>query len=208
MIESMTTKPSTPRTANTRGAIAPPVPKMTKPAPAQDEDRLLTSRRKMRLQELIAREGSGGAASLARKCGRTQANINHMSLPGYHFGTRAARALEAELGLPHLFFDEPQTPGEVSRDVRLVPVMEWGKVGRHPPGPDAPAVATAWAVGPRAVAVVARGMMWAGEGSPGIPTGWHAFVDPDAAIREGDLLCCWLPGRPRPRCANTWSTAA
>lgn len=195
MIESMTTKPSTPRSQHIRGAIEPPVPKLTKPPPpTQDEERLMTSRRKLRLQELIAREGSGGAASLARKCGRTQANINHMSRPGYQFGARAARALEVELGLPHLYFDEPQVPGEVSRDVKLVPVMEWGKVGRHPPGPEAPGVATAWAVGPRAVAVVARGMMWSGEGAPGIPTGWHAIVDPDATIREGDLLCCWLPG--------------
>lgn len=184
---------NTPATA----PLAPPAgAKLGKrPVPAKDPNDVLESLRKARLRELIAKEGGyGGAALIARKAGRTQADINHKSRPGYSFGERSARQLEADLGLPHMYFDAPEAPAGAGQAVRLVPIMDWARVGRHPAGPDTPTVATAWAVGPRAVAVVARGTMWAGDGVPGVPAGWHAIVDPDASQREGDLLCCWLPG--------------
>lgn len=63
--------------------------------------------RKQRLRALIREHlVEGGAASLARKANRTQASVSHLSLPGYPFGRRAARALEGDLALKAGYFDE------------------------------------------------------------------------------------------------------
>lgn len=190
----MTTKPRTPRVIAPPVAPPPPAIHITAPRPAQDPNVVLVANRKKRLRELIAKEGAGGAASLARKAGRAQSGINHMASHKYHFGERAARELEAQLDLPHLYFDQHESAGAGSMAVHLVPVMEWHRVGRHPADPDMPTIPTAWSVGPRAVSVIARAMMWGGDGLPGVPVGWHAIIDPDAPIHEGDLVCCWLPG--------------
>lgn len=161
-----------------------------------DPEEALVGRRKARLLELIAREGSGGAAALARRCDppRTTANINHMSRPGYHFGSRAARGLEAALGLEHMYFDRHIIATGASTAITHVPVIPWGSIGRFAAENDSPTIPVPWVVGPRAVAGISHGSMWGGDGVPGIPRGWHAVIDPDVAPREGDIVACWLPG--------------
>lgn len=142
---------------------------------------------------MIERKGYGGAADLAREAGRTQAGINHMSLPGYEFGSRAARSLERALGLPHMYFDLADSPAAAG-GLLQVPVMSWDKIGRHPVPPDVARVPVGWPVGGRCLAAVSRGTMSASDGLPGVPAGWHVIIDPDASTREGDIVCVWMPG--------------
>lgn len=138
-------------------------------------------------------EGAGGAAALARKSGRSQAGINHMAKKGYDFGERAARSLETALGLPFGYFDMLDAPGAAPGAVRMVPLQEWSRIGRFP-ATSSQAVPSPWAVGPRAVAALAKPSMWSDPGTPGVPQGWAAIIDPDASTREGDVVCVWIEG--------------
>lgn len=177
--------PAKPPPTPTRQELAPP-------AALADSEEIITGRRKARLRDLIEREGSGGSVSLARRAGVNQAHINHLSLPGYPFGARAARGLEQRLDLPHMYFDQAPATAGAARQAPTVPIQPWRDLGRFAPQPDAPTVPVPWDVGPRAVAGLANGAMWANE--TGVPRGWYAVVDPDVQVREGDLVACWLPG--------------
>jgi hypothetical protein len=163
------------------------------PPDLSNAEEQLVGRRKARLQDLIQREGAGGSKSLAKRAGLVQSHINHLSLPGYHFGERAARGLEKRLGLPHMYFDQAPTAAGTVRGAPTVPIQPWADIGRYRPTPDAPSIAIPWEVGPRAVAGISHGAMWSGDGGMGIPRGWYAVIDPDVQVREGDVVAVWLP---------------
>lgn len=198
--------------AKTRGVVQPPKPPRveeiarfvaeTAPAapirraeaPPPTPEAVLVARRKKRLQDVIAREGYGSAASVARQAGRTQANINHLSLPGYPFGDRAARQLEKDLNLPHLYFDLPGNGGGEARAVHNVPIVSWANCGRDYEGIEAEVVAVPWDVGPQAIACISQAGMWSPDSSTGVPPGWLAIIDPAVSPRAGDIVAAWLDG--------------
>lgn len=184
------------RTKTARRPPAPPAADQAKIEPVKDtsERDPLIPLRKVRLRELLAHEGRGGAAAFARKAGMTHSYITQLSKDTYpaNFGARAARELEQRLGLAHMYFDTPLSHPEGARSAHLVPVVPWGILGRVTAPPDSPVIAVGWQVGPRAVAAVSHGSMWTGES--GIPRGWYAVIDPDAPRHEGDILAVWLPG--------------
>lgn len=200
-MKNATTKQPAGKLDHQRGAALAEPPKPARkdmlpaaPVEPQNGEEQLVARRKARLQDLIQREGAGGSKALAKKAGMVQSHINHLSLPGYHFGERAARGLEKRLGLHHMYFDQaPATAGAV-RNAPTVPIQPWADIGRYRATPDAPTVAIPWEVGPRAVAGISHGAMWSGDGGVGIPRGWLAVIDPDVQVREGDVVAVWLPG--------------
>lgn len=150
-------------------------------------------RRKARLRDLIDRE-PGGSKGMALRIGVSQAHVNHLSLEGYHFGKAAARNLERKLGKKHMYFDEALPANGRASTTIAVPLQPWADVGRHSPRVDAPTIAVPWEVGPRAVAVISHGAMWSGDGGVGVPRGWYAIIDPDAQVRDGDVVAVLLPG--------------
>lgn len=177
----------------------PPKPRAQKPIPpppsdTQNAEEQLVARRKARLRDLIEREGSGGSMALSRRAGMGQSHVNHLSLPGYPFGARAARGLEKQLGLPHNYFDQAPVTTTAAHSAPTVPVLPWADIGRFGATPDAPTISIPWQVGPRAVAGVSHGSMWSGDGGLGIPRGWYAVIDPDLQVREGDVVAVWLAG--------------
>lgn len=162
-------------------------------APAPDE--VLVARRKKRLKDLISREGYGGAAAIAAKTGRTQGNISHLSLPGYAFGDRAARQLETDLNLPHMYFDMPvDVATGTTQRLHMIPIVSWANCGRDYSGIDAATVAVPWEVGPQAVACISQAGMWSHDGQLGVPPGWLAVIDPAVSPQSGDIVATWLDG--------------
>jgi Arc/MetJ family transcription regulator len=93
------------------GMAQGPVPVSSVVAPPVGDD--VVALRKRRLQALIDTDPAG-AAGLARRAARTQANISHMALPPYPFGKLAARRLESALKLEPNYFDRPQVSGPSS----------------------------------------------------------------------------------------------
>ncbi len=158
-----------------------------------DAKKTAEAHRKAKLRELIDEQGSGGAAALARKAGRSQAGISHMASPGYDFGRRAARSLEDALVLPVGYFDLGATSETKQVEVRKIPLQDWSRIGRFP-ATEGDTVPCPWQVGPRAVAGKAKPSMWSGDGTPGVPPGWTCIIDPDVDPKEGDVVCVWPPG--------------